>query len=87
MQDYSCPTFSAEDYLLILCAHAHKHGWNRLSQIADLAQLIGDHPDLPWEIVCREAEQSDCLRPLHMGVSLAWIPMEGARPNGLTDSG
>jgi hypothetical protein len=71
VQGYSCPTLRPEEYLLILCTHAHKHGWNRLNQIADLAQLIRDNPDLPWESIYREAGQSDGLRPLQSGVSLA----------------
>lgn len=45
----SVPTFSDELTLWILCEHAHKHLWLRLSWLADVAQFVAARPHLDWE--------------------------------------
>ena len=52
----SMPTLGNEDLLLVLCAHAAKHAWSKLSWIRDVAEL-SQAPDLDWERVLREAER------------------------------
>lgn len=52
--DRDIPALSPEDDLLMLTVHATKHGWNRLSYIADIAALLGVCP-MDWDYVKGEA--------------------------------
>jgi Uncharacterised nucleotidyltransferase len=64
-------TFAPEDLLIILCVHAGKDLWERLSWIADVAELIRAHPDLDWTLIFKEARASGARRMLLLGLFLA----------------
>ena len=64
-------SFHPEDLLLILCAHAAKHYWERLAWICDVAELIRAHPKLEWEQITRQANEVRSGRILLLGLFLA----------------
>ena len=64
-------TLSTEDALVVLCVHGAKHFWDRLSWIADLAELIRVSPRLNWDDVQKCAESLKAQSMLHSGLILA----------------
>jgi hypothetical protein len=69
--DVDVPTFRRELLLLVLCEHAHKHRWERLGWIADLAHLVRSAPGLDWDEVLALAARSGSRRVLGIGLTLA----------------
>ena len=65
------PIFSAEDSLLILCAHGSKHLWERLGWVCDVAELVHSHPELVWEQSFVQARALGGERMLLLGLFLA----------------
>lgn len=65
------PTFCAEDALPILCIHGSKDFWERISWVADIAELIQAHPQLDWDAVRHRAESLMAQRMLYLGLTLA----------------
>jgi hypothetical protein len=64
-------TLDALTTTLLLCEHAHKHGWSRLAWIADLAHWLARRGDLDWDRLVARARASGSLRVLDTGVELA----------------
>jgi hypothetical protein len=64
-------TFVPEDALPILCIHGSKDFWERISWIADIAEMVLSHPQLDWDQVSRCAELLHAQRMLHLGLALA----------------
>ena len=64
-------TLGAEDLLLYLCMHGSRHGWERLSWICDIAELLRVRRDMCWERVMERAARLGCERMLGLGLLLA----------------
>jgi hypothetical protein len=64
-------TFAPEDLLSALCVHGSKDFWERISWIADVAELIQSHADLDWDAAFRAAESLRVERMVHLGLALA----------------
>ena len=64
-------TLAPEDLLLSLCVHGAKHLWERLSWIADIAQLLEVYPDLNWARLLERAHRSGTERMLLLGLYVA----------------
>lgn len=64
-------TLSPENNLLLLCGHGTKDGWDKLSRICDIAELINFYPQLDWKLLIKEAKNRGALRLLLVGLSLA----------------
>jgi hypothetical protein len=58
-----------EDLMLVLCAHAAKHGWGQLGMLRDIATLAGFKLD--WDWVFREARRIGVLRIVAISLLLA----------------
>jgi hypothetical protein len=67
----SVESFHPEDLLLILCAHAAKHLWQKLVWISDIAHLIHAHAAMNWERLLAQAEAIGCRRLLFVNLLLA----------------
>ena len=65
------PTLAPEDLLSALCVHGSKDFWERISWIADVAELIQRRTDLDWDGAFRTAESLRVERMLHLGLALA----------------
>ena len=76
--DTAIQVLAPVDLLLYLCAHGTKHHWSRLLWVADVAQVLGAHPNRDGEALLRRARASGGLRTLLLGGALAarWV---GAR--------
>jgi hypothetical protein len=68
---HEVPTFSADDLLPVLCVHGSKDFWERISWVADIAELIQRQTDLDWDAAFRTAESLRVERMLHLGLALA----------------
>lgn len=64
-------TLAVEDLLPLLCVHGAKHFWQRLSWIADIAELLRRHPGVNWSRTRQLARDLDCERMLFLGLYLA----------------
>lgn len=64
-------TFNLEDTLVFLCVHGSKDFWQRLVWVADVAELIGSHPQIDWDRVYAFAGEVRARRILHLGLALA----------------
>ena len=65
------PTLSDENLLLFLCVHAAKHNWQQLGQVADIAQLILNKPNINWQWLEAHQYQLGNRRMLLLGLYLA----------------
>lgn len=65
------PVPKAELLLLLLCAHAAKHHWDRLIWVCDIVAFIQKHTELDWQVVLQTADELRVRRMLNMGLLLA----------------
>jgi hypothetical protein len=68
---YEVPTFAPDDLLPVLCVHGSKDFWERISWVADIAELTQRRTDLDWDVAFRTAESLRVERMLHLGLALA----------------
>jgi hypothetical protein len=66
-------TLSADDLLLMLCAHGAKHGWSQLNWICDVAETVCASPEINWQVVLERAGKLRSERMLLLGLRLANI--------------
>ena len=64
-------TVSAEDNLLILCAHGARHGWTSLGDICDIAELMRSSQNLDYKYLDQQVRELDAGRILQLGLGLA----------------
>jgi hypothetical protein len=64
-------TLSAEDLVLVLCAHGSKHCWDRLEWIASFAAVAGRSATLDWTHVRDVAGRAGAGRMLAVSLALA----------------
>lgn len=74
------PTFPPETTFVLLCLHGSKDFWERLSWVADIAEIAASHRSLDWEKVYRLAESLESTRILHLGIGLASEILEAEFP-------
>ena len=74
-------TFAPEDTLLMLCIHGSKDFWERISWIADIAELIRACPKLDWNAVSHRADSWQARRILHLGLALASEMLDARLPD------
>jgi len=73
-------TFAPEDALPALCIHGSKDFWERVSWIADVAEMMRMYPSLDWDSVFRRAESWKAQRMLHLGLALAESLLDAPLP-------
>jgi Uncharacterised nucleotidyltransferase len=74
-------TFAPEDALVLLCIHGSKDFWERISWIADIAELIRACPKLDWNAVSHRADSWKARRILHLGLALASEMLDAPLPD------
>jgi hypothetical protein len=80
LSGHEVETFAPEDALPILCVHGSKDFWERISWIADIAELLQKYPQLDWDTVFRRAESWRAQRMLHLGLALAAGLLDASPP-------
>jgi hypothetical protein len=78
------PTFTPEDYLLILCIHGANHCWMRLSWIIDIAVLLRQNPGLDWDYVFQQADHFACSRIILLGLQVCHALLAVSLPATVT---
>jgi predicted nucleotidyltransferase len=63
-------TLAPEDLLLVLCAHASKHCWDRMEWVASFAQVVRRHPALEWPELRRRVERAGARRMFDTSLAL-----------------
>jgi hypothetical protein len=76
----SVVTFRPEEMMLVLAVHGAKHSWQQLGWICDIAQLVRSRPDLDWEQVIREADETGCMKGLLVALELVRNVVGGRVP-------
>jgi hypothetical protein len=74
-------TFAPEDALVMLCIHGSKDFWERISWIADIAELIRASPEMDWNAVYARADSWKARRMLHLGLALASEMLDARLPD------
>jgi hypothetical protein len=77
---HEVPTFAPDDLLPVLCVHGSKDFWERISWVADIAELIQRQAGLDWDAAFRTAESLRVERMLHLGLALADGLLEAPMP-------
>ncbi|MBI5967026.1 MAG: nucleotidyltransferase family protein [Deltaproteobacteria bacterium] len=77
------PTFTPEDYLLILSLHGSMHCWEQLNWVCDVAELIRVHKEIDWDQLMKKAISLGCKRILLLGLFLARDLLETDLPAGV----
>jgi len=75
------PTFCAEDGLPILSVHGAKDFWERISWVADVAELVRSQALINWDEALRSAETSGTARMLNLGLLLAADVLDAPLPS------
>jgi hypothetical protein len=65
------PALCLEDELVLNCIHGAKHFWERLMWPADIAAIVGRHPEIAWERVWQAAGHVGAERMVNVGLLLA----------------
>lgn len=73
-------TFAPEDALTVLGVHGAKDFWERLSWIADIAELIEAHPQFDWDQALGRARTLGTDRMVNLGLLLAAQLLDAALP-------
>src|SRR5690606_6197993 len=73
-------SMSPEHTVLALCANGAKEGWRRMKVLCDLAQRSRNHPELDWERVLWDAQRSERLPILLLGIGLSSRLLEWPMP-------
>jgi len=80
-------TLGHDDLLLILCAHAAKHRWVRLSWICDIAELTNSSRDINWPHTLNRAERLHCKRRVLISLLLAHDLLDARIPESVLNQG
>jgi hypothetical protein len=78
-------TLAPEDLLLYLCAHGAKHFWETLHGVVDVAVLLKQRADWPWEKLLAEARARNLERVSLLGLLLAKNLLGAAVPDWLAE--
>ena len=62
---------ASEDLLLMLCVHGSRHGWDKLENLASVAELVRSSPSLDWAALWHRADAMHCRRMVAFGLLLA----------------
>jgi hypothetical protein len=64
-------SLSLDNLMILLCMHGTKHGWARLSWIADLAHFSKEFPEFDWSEVLESTKKVGFFRVVCLGLHLA----------------
>lgn len=71
LNGYKVDTFSFTTHLLILCIHASKHDWSRLSWICDISELLKSQKNINWQEIIEKSDEMRINRILFISLLLA----------------
>jgi len=65
------PALSLEDEFVLNAIHGAKHFWERLMWVADVAAIVGRHPEIDWSAVRQAAKDVGAERMIYLALQLA----------------
>ncbi len=65
------PALCLEDELVLNSIHGAKHFWERLMWVADIAAVVGRHPEIDWNKTRQVAGDVGAERMVHVALQLA----------------
>ncbi len=68
------------DLLSMLCVHGARHSWDKLENLAGVAELVRRNPALDWPSLWRRAEAMHCRQMVAFGLLLAHGLFESPLP-------
>ena len=71
LMDYPLKALSPEYSVLAICINGTKDGWNRLSFLLDLSQLIRNNRELKWEFIITRSKRMKVYTMLCIGLKLS----------------
>jgi Uncharacterised nucleotidyltransferase len=74
------PALSLEDEFVLNSIHGAKHFWERLMWVADMAAIVGRHPELDWKKARQAAADVGAERMLRVALQLAETVLGEALP-------
>lgn len=80
------PSLPPEELLLVLCVHGTKDGWDRLSLVCDIAELIRVYGDLDWDRLMGIASMTGGMRMLALGLVLSRDLLGATLPREMTEA-
>jgi hypothetical protein len=78
-------SLAMENLLWLLCVHATKHEWARLSWICDVAELLRTQHQLDWEKVIALGSELGVERRLYLGLRLANTLLDAPLPQAIVE--
>ena len=81
----SVRTLSPEDLLIYLCVHGTKHRWERLTWIADVAELVQSSGDIDWQTTIERSTALGSLRVVLLGLYLSHAVLGTRLPSRVHD--
>ena len=79
------PSLPPEELLLVLCVHGTKDGWDRLSLVCDIAELIRVYSELDWDRLMDIASVTGGMRMLALGLVLSRDLLGATLPGEMTE--
>jgi hypothetical protein len=79
------PSLPPEELLLVLCVHGTKDGWDRLSLVCDIAELIRVYSKLDWDRLMGIASVTGGMRMLALGLILSRDLLGATLPREMTE--
>ncbi|MGI9104950.1 MAG: nucleotidyltransferase domain-containing protein [Pyrinomonadaceae bacterium] len=79
-------TLAPEDLLLSLCVHGVKHLWEKLSWIADIAQLLVVERDLNWRKLLEQARRTGTERMLLLSLYVTHELLDAPLPEQVRET-
>ena len=76
---------TAEETLVMLCAHGTKHHWQQCKWLVDIDRLLASTAALDWPAVFGRAERSHAKRSLLLGLALAQRTLGSALPQSVRE--
>lgn len=78
-------SLAMENLLWLLCVHATKHKWTRLSWICDVAELVRTQRQLDWDKVMALGSELAVERRLYLGLQLAYMLLDAPLPQVIVE--
>ena len=75
-----------EEMLLVVCAHAMNHYWDKLKWVVDVDRIVRSRPLLDWQQLLVRARQSGLRRALFVGLLLAQQTLATPLPIEISES-
>lgn len=87
IQGYCVKTLSLNDQFVLMCAHAHRHGYTPLFWLSDLVLMLRDHKsNLDWEIILKTVNSEEAQVSIYYTLLLITRLFDLQPPDGILNT-